>query len=204
MALEGRTEEGIIDAVMQILKGCILTSGVDVDKLPTFDIEHIFLELRKHSLGETVELSLGHLHNPECQHITKTSFDMNQIKLSRDKEINKKIMLSDEIGVVMRYPSMKTALVISQTNQASKIEGVFKFIADCIDTVFNGDDVIDMTQVSPKEMLEWVETMDSDQVKALYDFIDGMPYHSAKVAYTCQECGVHESHELKGLLDFFT
>jgi hypothetical protein len=123
MAMEGNDQQEIANTVLKILKSCIATE-VDIDKLATFDVEHLFLQLRGKSVGEVIELTVGHQEG-ECAHRTEISISVDDIKLSNlDNET--KIMLTDTVGVKLKYPTMSQTMNLNPT--LSDTETLFKLI----------------------------------------------------------------------------
>jgi hypothetical protein len=112
MALEGKDKNEITGAIINLLKGCVLTSGIQIEKLPTFDIEYLFLKIRSKSVGEVVELNLSHAEG-DCS--AKTPVELNLDKIEVDKKPRDgKVMMTDQIGVMLRYPSISDAQEIEE------------------------------------------------------------------------------------------
>ena len=197
MAMEGRDDDEIIESIIQILQNCILTPGIKVKELPSFDVEHLFLKLRQKSIGETVQLTLKHKDESKCNHATPVTIDLDKVKIKKDPNHNNRFKITPEIGVTMTYPTPKA--LENLTNQS--VESLFKLIASCIKEIYTTDEVFaDFTQ---KEINEWVEQLSEEQLGKLVQFIQTMPYLSHMVKFQCPKCGDEESYELKGLKDFF-
>lgn len=197
MALEGNDTNEISDAVQKILKSCII-SDVDVDKLSTFDVEYLFLQLRGKSVGEVIELTITH-PDGECQHRTDVSVKIDDIVLSNlDNET--KIMMNDEVGVKMKYTTMRETLNLG--SDLSETETLFKLITMSIDFVFDQENVY--SDFTPQEIEDWINTLNQTQFKKIVDFFQGMPKLEHEVKWTCEKCGQEDSIKLEGLQSFFT
>lgn len=202
MALESNNEDNIRRSIIQIINNCILTDDISIEDLSSVDIEHMFFLLRKCSVGEVIELLL----NPNkpcdvetCPKVVKANYNINDIKFKKDDNHSTKIQLTDEIGVIMKYPKM----TMLTKNVDSKIDTTFKVLLECIEKVYDADNVYDMKDVSEKEKIEWIENLDQNQLKKIFNFFETMPYHQIDVTAQCEHCGKQFDYNLKGLSDFF-
>lgn len=194
MALEGKDQKEITNAIVRLLDSCILDE-VDVSKLATFDIEYLFIQLRGKSVGEVVELTLSHTES-ECKHRTKYNINLDEIKVQGDIK-DGKVMITDEIGVKMRYPTIIGASGVSVDNT----NGVFELIAGCIEFIFDSENVY--SDFTPKEMDEWLGHLSQSQFKKISDFFEGMPSLKYNLKWKCESCGEEDEILLEGLQSFF-
>ncbi len=192
---ESDEDSDMIDAVKKILVDCIL-DDVDVSKLASFDIEYLFLNLRAKSVGETIDLKMKHTEG-ECQNLTDVSLNIEDVKVVSNNEHQNPIMLTESIGVKMRYPNFDTNI-----SGTSKVQVTFDTIAACIEQVFDADEVYD--DFSKEEMDKWIERMSEEQFGKINQFFTTMPALKHTVKYTCPKCHKQEVVELEGLASFFT
>lgn len=197
MALEGNDQNEITNAIMKILGNCIL-SDVDIKKLATFDIEYLFLKLRGKSVGEVIEIKVGHT-NPDnpCKHRTEIEINIDEIQVVGDKP-NDKIQLDESIGVKLRCAGMDD---ISDVDTESSSD-LFKMIARCIEYVYDQENVYG--EFSQKEMETWLEQLSSEQFAKITDFFNNAPKLQHAVKWKCPECGEEDEITLEGLAAFFT
>ncbi len=198
MALEGEDTKEINSAILKILKNCII-SDVNVDKFSTFDVEYLFLRLRGKSVGEKVEIKIGHSHD-KCAHRTEIEVDLDEVQLIGEIK-DGKIMLTDDIGVKLRYPALKD--VSGKTEKdLDAATAMYEMINNCIEYIFDADEVYaDFTQ---KEIEDWISTLNAAQFKKITEFFEDMPKLSHTITWTCPECGEEDSIVLEGLDSFFT
>lgn len=197
MALEGSDASEINNAVQKILRSCII-SEIDVDKLSTFDVEYLFLQLRGKSVGEVIELSIKH-PDSDCDHRTDITVNIDDIILSNlDNET--KIMLTDDVGVKMKYPTMKETLNLG--SNMTETETLFKLIIMSVDFVFDQENVY--SDFNAQEIEEWINTLNQTQFKKIVDFFQNMPKLEHEINWTCEKCGQEDSIKLEGLQSFFT
>lgn len=195
MAMEGKDQKEISTAVMRLLENCIVSKDVQVSKLTTFDVEYLFLKLRGKSVGEVIELNLGHSNN-KCEEKTPIQVNLDDIKVV-GKISDGKIMLTEEVGVKMRYPSLKDVV---NTN-LNEDESGYELIQKCVEYVFDKENVY--SDFTEKEMKEWIEGLGQAQFKKITEFLQGMPKLSHTVGWKCKACGEKESLTLEGLQSFF-
>ena len=139
IAMEGEKEDEIMTAIKNVIKGCIYDE-LNVDTLPLFDIEYIFLWLRAKSKGETIELAYS---CPTCKSKIPVSFNVEDIKIHRTKEHTNKIEFTDDLGVVLKYPDIVLQKKISSLEDLTEVEMVFQTILTCIDYIYDNFACID-------------------------------------------------------------
>lgn len=192
IAMEGGDQNEITESVVKILENCII-SDIDVKNLATFDIEYLFLKLRGKSVGEVITLQVMHPQNEECKHSTDVQVNIDDINVTGNISEGK-IMLTDGVGVKMKYPSMSTVL--------DGTEDTFDVIASCIDFIFDQDNVYN--EFTDKELMDWIESLNQAQFKKISDFFEDMPKLSTEIEWKCEKCGKDDSIKLEGLQSFFT
>jgi len=196
MALEGEDTKEINNAILKILGNCIL-SDVDVNKFSTFDVEYIFLRLRGKSVGEKIELKIGHSHD-RCAHRTEIEIDLDEIQLVGEVK-DGKTMLTNDIGVKLRYPALED---IKAGPKQDAADAMYNMITNCIEYIYDADEVY--AGFTEKEIQEWIGTLNSSQFKKITEFFEVMPKLSHTIKWTCPECGEEDTIVLEGLDSFFT
>jgi len=197
MALEGKDDFEITNAILNLLKSCIITE-VDVDNFATFDIEWMFLQIRSKSIGETIELVVSH-RNSECKHKTNVVVDLNKVTVKGDIGDGKIIIDPEKsIGVKLRYPNMKDAAEISSV---SETEGVFEMLYRCTVMIFDENDVYE--QFDREDLIEWYDQLSSEQFEKISDFFREIPKVSYDITWKCSKCGKDDKIVLEGLRNFF-
>ncbi len=200
MALEGGEQNEIVNAVTNVLTSCI-KSDVDVSKLSYFDIEYLFLKLRSKSVGEEVTLRFRHGGNdPECKHVTEVVVNLDDVELQKDEDHTDKVMVTDSIGVKLKYPTLDTAKNASNLDMKN-IGTVFEFIADSIEYVFDQENIYEDS--TREERREWVESLNQSQFEKITGFFNTMPKLSKDIEYKCEACGKDEKITIEGLQGFF-
>ena len=195
MALQGQDPSEMSNAVKRVLQNCILTSDVDVDSLATFDIEYLFLRLRAKSVGEVIELRLKHREG-DCNYVHNYELNLEDVKVQFDEELDNKVQLSDQVGIVLKYPTIDSA----QTAD-NDLDEMMDFVADCVEMVYDSDNVYE--NFSKDEIKQFLESLNGTQFKKVRDFFNKVPKLSHDIEWTCPQCGKTEKVYLEGLASFF-
>tara|TARA_R100000322_G_scaffold36838_1_gene23365 strand:- start:1 stop:723 length:723 start_codon:yes stop_codon:yes gene_type:complete len=203
MALESEDMKQITDAVIQILSACILTRGVKINDMSTFDIEYLFLNVRSKSVGETVEV------NVTCPDDNETSvsvnIDLDSIKVQKDKNHKNTIKLDDNLSMKLKYPSLKQFIEsnFEASNPNNTIDSTLSVITSCIDMIYNDEESWSGSESSQKELEDFVENLNTKQFQMIEDFFTTMPKLSHKVKVKNPKTEVESTVILEGLAAFF-
>ena len=203
MALETEDVKQITNAVIEILNNCILTRGTKIQKMSTFDIEYLFLNVRSKSVGETIDVNIT------CPDDQKTSvqmtIDLDDIKIKKDKTHKDTIKIDDTLSMKMRYPSMDQFIEANfdSSTQGDDIKTTLDMIVSCIDTIYTEEESWSGVDSPKKELQEFVEQLNSKQFKLIENFFTTMPKLSHKIKIKNPKTGVESDVILEGLAAFF-
>jgi len=204
MALESEDMGQITNAIVEILSDCIITRGVEVSELATFDIEYLFLNVRAKSVGEKLEVSVTCPDDGETQ--VELEIDIDTIKVQKDKKHNNIIKLDDTLSMKMKYPSVKQFVEnnfeVDTTNTG--VDQSLDMIASCIEMVYNDDECWSASDCTPKEMMEFVEQMNTKQFKEIENFFITMPKLSHTINVKNPNTKKDNEVVLEGLASFFS
>ena len=195
-------EDAVLPAVKQILKNCI-QGEIDVDRMPIFDIEYLFLRLRAKSIGEEVTLGLRPWGCPQnngelCKYTTEVAINLEEIECKKDKKHSSKIMLDDKIGIMMKYPD------ISQIGmEGSETEMGMKVIKNCVNMIFTEEETHERDSFTDKELDEFIDSLNSKQMENINNFFETMPTIKYTAKYTCKTCDEEKETTIQGLQSFF-
>ena len=197
MALEGKDNSEILNAVITVLSNCILTPNIDISKLATFDIEYLFLQLRGKSVGESIEIILRHTDS-ECKESVNVAVNLDDIKVQGEIS-DGKIMLTDDVGIKLKYPHAED---LTRIERVAEGRNVFDSIAYIVDYIYDKETVYN--DYSIEEISEWLEQLNQEQFNKIINFMNNMPRLSHTIEWTCNACGEKETILLEGLQSFFT
>ena len=205
-ALEAGDTKALSVAIKQIVNNCV-QEEIDVNTLPTFDIEYLFLRLRAKSVGEKVTIGLKPWGCPNnegklCENSTSVEIDLEEVKVNKDKASSSKIMLDDKIGIKMKYPDINAINSINLSGPSTEQAGL-DIIKDCIDMIFTAEDMWEKNSIMDEELEEFIDSLSSQQFKLIKDFFDNMPVLKHTVKYKCETCGEEKETTLQGLDSFF-
>ncbi len=203
IALESEDTKQITTAIKAVIKACILTKGIKVENLPTFDIEYLFLNIRGKSVGEELDVNIICPDDEKTQ--VKVTIDLDDIKCHKNEEHTNKIKLDDTIMMEMKYPSLDQFIKsnFDMTESGNQMDQSFDLIASCIDKLYNEEEVWASEDCSKKEMKDFLESMNSSQFKEIEKFFETMPKLSHTIKVTNPETKVESDVTLEGLAAFF-
>jgi len=199
LATETGEQSDIIDAIKNIIKDC--TDVTDVDKLSTFDIEYLFLQIRTKSVGETVDINVTCPDDSETE--VAISIPLDEIKVVKSRGHKKEIKLSDEIVITMKYPSMDVFVQMNFSDQTNELDQIFDMAASCIETIADENQVYDCNDIPKAEVLEFLEQLNTKQFQMIQQFFETMPKLSHTLKVTNPNTGVESDVVLEGLASFF-
>jgi len=204
LALESQDTKQITDAIKQVLKDCVLTRGIKVEQLPTFDIEYLFLNIRGKSVSESVDLIITCGDDGVTQ--VPVSVYIDEIEVVKDPEHTPDIRVDNDIMIRMKYPSMEEFVKNNFTvegDDVNEVEQSFEIIASCIEQIYTEEDAWASEDISKKEMVSWIEGLTSEQFKKIERFFETMPKLSHTLSVRNPNTGEDNTVVLEGLTSFF-
>ena len=202
IALESEDNKQITTAIKAVLRACVLTKGIKVESLPTFDIEFLFLNIRGKSVGEELDVNIICPDDETTEVGVKIYLD--DIEVQRDENHTNQIKLDDNLMMEMKYPSLdqfiKSNFDFTDKNQ---MDQSFQLIASCIDKVYSEDEAWATADCTKKEVNEFLESMNSNQFKEIETFFTTMPKLSHTIKVKNPNTKVESDVVLEGLASFF-
>ena len=202
IALESEDNKQITNAIKAVLKSCILSKGIKVESLPTFDIEYLFLNIRGKSVGEDLDVNIICPDDNKTQ--VPVTISLDEIEVQKDDNHTNKIKLDDSIMMEMKYPSLDQFIKNNfDFNDKNAMDQSFDLIATCIDKIYTEEEVWAAADCTKKEMKDFLEQMNSNQFKEIEKFFETMPKLSHSVSVTNPNTKVKSEVVLEGLSSFF-
>lgn len=191
MAQEQDSKQEMLNAMQDIVTACS-NGAVDGHKLPIFDLQNLFLRIRSQSIGGTSDFNLicG-----ECNHRTPFTLNLDSITLKTSEEHTNKIMLTDDVGVIMKYPSPEDTV-----NDDIK---VFDLVVNCVEQIFTETEVFNASDEPRAEVEKFIDGLTSAQFERITKFFETMPRLEHIVEYTCPNCSKENIVLMDGLESFF-
>jgi len=200
LAIESNSIKDISRAIKDVLKSCILTKGVKIDELPTFDIEYLFLNIRSRSIGESIDLVITCPDDNETK-VNKQIY-IDEIEVKTNEDHNPDIKLDDTYTMRLKYPSLDQ-FIDDNFNFDEAKDNSFDIISSCIEMVYSDEEAWEAKDCTKKELLEFVERLNSSQFKEVEKFFDTMPKISHDIEVENPNTKVKSTVKLEGLASFF-
>ena len=199
MAMESQEEKEMINAVKTIIKNCTNIKK-KVEDLATFEIEYLFLKIRSKSVGETATFLVTCPDDGDTQ--VEVTVDLNSVEVKFSDDHSRKIKLDDSVSVLMRYPSLDTFIKTNLSDNPG-MDDMFELASQCMEQITDGDEVWETKSVKKAELMEFLESMNSEQFKKIQNFFETMPKLKQEIEVTNPNTGVESTVTLEGLASFF-
>ena len=195
MAVESRDEAEMNNALINIVQSCTI-SKIDVTKLPVYDFEYLWLNIRGKSVGEQIDLKL------KCPDDEKQTVDyslkIDDVKPDLNKKFERKIEFQKDYGVIMKVPTIKHI-----SNKKTLLDLSYGLVRDCIDQIYSGDEVFESADLSQKELDEYVNHLTTRQFNMIRKYFESVPVVSHLIKYKNPKSGKDFTLTLQGASDFF-
>jgi hypothetical protein len=202
LALSSEDIKNITETIKTVIKECIQTRGVKVENLPSFDIEYLFLNIRGKSVGEEIEVNI--ICPDDGETVVPVTINIDEIEVQRFDGHEPKIKIDDNIMIEMKYPTLEQFIKNNfDFNATNDMDQAFDLIASCIDKIYTKDEVWTASDVTKKELNEFLEQMNSSQFKEIEKFFETMPKLSHKFTVVNPKTKVENEVVLEGLSSFF-
>ena len=202
IALESEDNKQITTAIKAVIKACVLTKGIKVEALPTFDIEYLFLNIRGKSVGEELEVNI--ICPDDKETTVPTTINLDDIQIKKDDNHTNQIKLDDNIMMEMKYPSLNEFIKNNfDFDEKNQMEQSFELIGSCVDKIYTKEESYAASDCTKKEMNDFLESMNSSQFKKIEEFFTTMPKLSHTIEVTNPKTKKKSEVVLEGLASFF-
>ena len=205
LALESEDQKQITDAIIQIIGDCLITKNIDVTKLPTFDIEYLFLNVRSKSVGETVEVNVTCPDDGKTK--VETSINIDDIKVVKDKNHKLIVQLDDKYSMKLKYPTLDQFIEnnfdFEMAEPKESVSVAMSMLSTCIDMIYDQEESWDASESTKEELDEFIDQLNSKQFQEVEQFFRTMPKLSHKLKVKNPQTGVESEVVLEGLASFF-
>ena len=202
LAMESEDQSTIASAVKDVIKSCIVTRGVKVEELSTFDIEYLFLNIRGKSVGEEVEVLVTCPDDGKTQ--VPTTIMLDEIQVEKSENHSRDIRLDDSLILRMKYPSMEQFVKNNfDLGTNISVDDTFKMIMACVEQVYSEEESWSAKDCTKKELNDFLDQLSSKQFKEIETFFETMPKLSHTIKVKNPNTGVENEIVLEGLASFF-
>lgn len=196
LASESGDDKQALQAIVDTIKACV-SDEINTSELTTFDVEYAFTQIRAKSVGETSKVGVKCNH---CQTTNEITIPLDDIKVETPK-IEDKIKLTDDISLKMKWPRYNDVLG-QDLSDMSQTQQTFKLLIECIESVMTNEENIKFKDEAEEERLAFVESLTSEQFKAVREYIEKMPKMKYNLEYSCSSCNEKNNVTLEGMQDF--
>jgi hypothetical protein len=204
MASESGEIKESVDIIKQFLNNCLL-SKVDIDELPTFDLEHLFIQLRARSVSEVVNLRYNcnnTVDDKPCNSVVKFDLNILELQPKMSEEHSNKIVITDKLGLVMKYPTFQMVNDVNIKN-LNDLDGIMELIVKCIDYIYDDNQIYYSKDATREELMDFIDSMQQDDLEKIQKFFNTMPKFEKKLEFKCAKCKYEEDIVLEGIQNFF-
>ena len=204
IALESEDTKQITNAIKAVIRSCVLTKGIKVETLPTFDIEYLFLNIRGKSVGEDIDVKLTCPDDNETE--VSVNVNLDDIQVEKPEGHSNRIKLDKNLMMELKYPSLNEFIKNNfDPNDTTKnpMEQSFELIGSCISKIYNDDEVWAASDCSKKEISDFLDSMNSTQFKEVEKFFETMPRLTHTIKVVNPKTKVESDVVLEGLASFF-
>ena len=206
LALESEDQKQITDAIIQIIGDCLITKNIDVTKLPTFDIEYLFLNVRSKSVGETVEVNVTCPDDGKTK--VETSINIDDIKVVKDKNHKLIVQLDDKYSMKLKYPTLDQFIEnnfdFEMAEAKESVSAAMSMLSTCIDMIYDDQESWDASESTKEELDEFIDQMNTKQFQEVEQFFKTMPKLSHTLKVRNPQTNVESEVVLEGLASFFS
>lgn len=207
MASESEDPKETINVIRQVLKNCIL-DDINVNDLPTFDLEYLFFNLRARSVDEVVDLKYKCNNTikgedgeeKKCNGTVEYKLNLLEVQPSVNPEHSNKIKITDNLGIALKYPTFD---LVEKYESLSENDMMLEVLMDCIDYIYDADNMYYAKDSSREELQEFVDSLQQKNLEDIKKFFDTMPELKKDLHFKCPKCGYEEDIQVKGLQNFF-
>jgi len=201
IAQQSEDPDTMIETLKSVIESCVMDK-INVNDLAVFDVEYIFTQLRAKSVGEIVDIILKCDTCEDDKATVRYSIDLTKVKVQVPKEHKKTILLFNDVGAIMKYPTLDIIKKMDGLTNGD-VELLFEIICQCIDSIYDSDEVYPTKEQKPEEVREFVNNLTQEQFSKLQAFFDTMPKLEETVKYVCPVCKKDHQKVIKGLESFF-
>jgi hypothetical protein len=201
IAMESKDADHMNRAMLDVLSSCILSEDIVIEKLPSFDIEYLFLKIRAKSVGEKVNLSYRHVDGVNykgepCDKVTNIEINLDDVEVEFAKDHSCLIKLTDELTLKMRYPTLADI----KSSVSAEIDEI-DLITKCVECVYDNEEIFEPDNL--EETRQFIGSLSNAQFMHIMKFFETMPRLQHTLTYQCEGCGQEDTITLRGLSDFF-
>jgi len=199
IAQETGDEKSLYNAIKTLIKNCVYQE-IDAERLPLFDVEYIFLQIRAKSVGEVATLQVTCPDDEKTK--VQVEVDLSEVVVQMDADHDARIPITDDIGILMTYPQLDTVQRLSK-GKGGEIDTMFDMVCECMYQIWEGDEIHDCMDYSQKDKKAFIDSLSHDQFLKVQKFFETMPTLKHDVVIKNPNTGKESTVTLQGMNSFF-
>ncbi len=200
IAQETGDDKAVYDAIKNLVVDCTF-GACDVEKMPLFDLEYIFLNIRAKSVGEISSIEVTCPDDKKTK--VKVDIDLTKVQVQMDENHDARIKLTDDIGILMSYPHLGNLSLIQTDNATSQMDNLFQMIYDCMYQIWHGEETFDAMDYSEKDKKEFLDSLNHEQFAKIQNFFETMPALKQEIEVENPNTKKKSKLTLQGMNSFF-
>ncbi len=198
IAQESDDQNTQVREMIRLINAC--SDDVNAEKLPTVDLEYLFLQIRIKSVGETSDITMK---CDECEAENSITVDLESSKVKQEKEVSNVVKLTDDISVELQFATYNAMKGLNISDQEASTEEAFQLMNRCIVSVIQGDAVHTRDDFSEKDLDKFINSMSVDMFEGVQEYLASAPTLSVLAEFKCKSCNHQQTTELEGIGNFF-
>lgn len=199
IAQESDNQGQIINAIKDVIYACTF-GAVEPNKLASYDLEYIFLKLRAKSVGENASIGLK---CKECETVNYIDVNLDELELTKNKDISSRVMLTDDVGVNLKHISVDSMTQIAARKNANVADTMIDTVIACIDSIFDSSQIYPAENSTRAELEAFVQSLNRSQMQKIEEYIASAPKIEHVATFKCSKCTCENSTLLSGIQSFF-
>lgn len=204
MAVESNDNNEIINVTKQVINNCIIEPSINIETLPFFDVDYLFIALRAKSVGESIEVKFtcnNIVNNMMCNNVFPAKIDITNCDIVKDDTIKNLIELGKNVQIKMKYPSYTTMKTILENENL--INKQMNIIAGCVEQIIDGDKIHTSKDFTKQELLAFLENLTKEKYQKLVEYIENFPSFVIMTKANCSKCGYEHNLVYDDFTSFF-
>ena len=198
IAQESDDQNTQVREMIRLINACC--DNITAEKLPTIDLEYLFLQIRIKSVGETSDITMI---CDQCEAENEVTVDLEAAEVKRDKEVSNIVKLTDDISIELQFTTYEAMKGLDISTEETNTKEAFTLMERCIVAIVQGDEVFTQDDFTEKELEKFMDSMSLKMLEGVQDYLASAPTLSVSAEFKCKTCDNEQKTALEGIGNFF-